>query len=119
MEVSDARAVHQHLDGCVEFAGRVIEVVTGKNIHDALRELVFAPLGLPRTFTRLPDAIVYRTTLGHSQQAGRPQVLRPFQTPSSGTASGGLPPITEPMRCARFHLSNGAGADVRCLRAAA
>jgi CubicO group peptidase (beta-lactamase class C family) len=94
-------------------AGRVIEVVTGKTIHEALRELVFAPLGLSRSFTRLPDAITYRLSLGHREQNGRTQVVRPFQTTSGITAGGVLTTITDLLRYARFHLSDGAGADGR------
>ena len=40
-------------------SGRLLEVVTGRAVHDALRELVFAPLGLSRTFTRLTEAMTY------------------------------------------------------------
>ena len=40
-------------------SGRLIEVVTGRAVHDALRELVFTPLGLPRTFTRLTEAMTF------------------------------------------------------------
>lgn len=91
--------------------GRVIEVVTGKGIHDALRELVLAPLGLTRTVTRLTDAMTYRLTLGHRDRDGRPEVIRPFQTTSSTTAGGVLTSITDMMRYARFHLSDGRNAQ--------
>jgi len=58
-------------------AGYVLEVVTGRGIHDALREQVFAPLGLTRTFTRLQDAATYRLSLGHSQRGDRTVVTHP------------------------------------------
>jgi CubicO group peptidase (beta-lactamase class C family) len=94
-------------------AGRVIEVVTKLGIHDALRELVFAPLGLSRTFTRLPDAMTHRLSLGHRQQAGATQVIRPFQTTSSTTAGGVMTSLDDLLRYAQFHLGDGAGADGR------
>ena len=97
-------AVWSYNNAGFSLAGRVIEVVSGRNIHDALRELVFAPLGLSRTFTRLPDAITYRMSLGHREQAGKTQVLRPFQTTSGTTAGGVMTTITDLMRYARFHL---------------
>ena len=87
--------------------GRVIEKVTGKSIHDAMRELVLAPLGLTRTVTRLPDAMTYRLTLGHRDRDGRPEVIRPFQTTSSTTAGGVLTSIADIMRYARFHTGDG------------
>ena len=46
-------------------AGRVIEVVTGQSIHDALRTLVFEPIGLTRAFTRLEDVATYRFSVAH------------------------------------------------------
>jgi hypothetical protein len=94
-------------------AGRVIEIVTGRTIHDALRELVFVPLGLSRTFTRLPDAMTYRLTLGHREQAGATQVIRPFQTTSSATAGGVLTSLDDLIRYAQFHLGDVAAADGR------
>ncbi len=87
--------------------GRVIEVVTGKPIHQALRELVFAPLGLSRTFTRLTDAMTYPLSLGHRDRAGRVEVIRPFQTTSSTTAGGVLTTLADLMAYARFHLGDG------------
>jgi CubicO group peptidase (beta-lactamase class C family) len=104
-------AVWSYNNAGFALAGRVIEVVTGKNINDALRELVFAPIGLPRTFTRLPDAITYRLSLGHREQAGKTQVIRPFQTTSSTTAGGVMTTITDLLRYGQFHLGDGTGAD--------
>ena len=92
-------------------AGRVIETVTGKGIHDALRDLVFAPLGLTRTFTRLTDAMTYRYTLGHRDRGDAVEVIRPFQTTSSTTAGGVLTTLTDIMRYARFHLGDGRTPD--------
>lgn len=88
-------------------AGRVIELVTGKPIHDAFRELVFAPIGMTRTVTRLTDAMTYRLTLGHRDRGDRVEVIRPFQTTSSATAGGLLTSITDLMTYARFHLGDG------------
>jgi len=92
-------------------AGRLIEVVTGRSIHDALRDLVYTPIGLTQTFTRLPDVMTRRLSLGHREQGGRTLVLRPYQTTSSTTAGGVMTSISDLMKYARFHLSNGAAAD--------
>jgi CubicO group peptidase (beta-lactamase class C family) len=90
-------------------SGRVIEVVTGKGIHDALRELVFAPLELTRTVTRLTEAMTYRLTLGHRDRGATTEVIRPFQTTSSTTAGGVLTSLRDIMRYAAFHLGDGRG----------
>jgi CubicO group peptidase (beta-lactamase class C family) len=87
--------------------GRVIEAVTGRSIHDALRELVFAPLGLSRTFTRMTDAITFRLSLGHRDRDGRAAVIRPWQTTSSTTAGGVMTSVADLMQYARFHLGDG------------
>jgi hypothetical protein len=87
-------------------AGRVIEVVTGKTIHDALRELVFAPIGLAQAFTRTGTAMTYRFAVGHRQsKAGQTEVIRPFELPINVTAGGGAMSITSLLQHARFHLS--------------
>ncbi len=46
-------------------AGRVTEVVTGQPFEVAMRERVFAPLGLDRSFFFAHEAIVYPTAVGH------------------------------------------------------
>jgi CubicO group peptidase (beta-lactamase class C family) len=92
-------------------SGRLIEAVTGHHIHDALRELVFAPLGLTRTFTRLTDVLTYPTTLGHRDRDGKTEVIRPFQTTSSTTAGGVVTSVADLMRYARFHLGDGTAAS--------
>jgi CubicO group peptidase (beta-lactamase class C family) len=91
-------------------AGRLIESVTGHPIHDALRELVFAPLGLTRTFTRLTDVLTFPTTLGHRDRDGKTEVIRPFQTTSSTTAGGVITSVADLMRYARVHLGDGTAA---------
>lgn len=107
-------------------AGRILEVVTGKSIHDALRELVFAPLGLTNTHTRLTDSMTRRFTLGHREQgAGRggsdsaaaTRVIRPYQTTSSTTAGGVMTSINDLMAYLQVHLGDGSLAGMRVARA--
>ncbi len=110
-QLAPAGAVWSYNNAAFTLAGRIIEVVTGASIHDALRTLVFAPLGLARTFTRLTDAMTHRVSLGHRERGGRTEVVRPYQTTSSATAGGVMTSIDDLMRYARFHLGDGAGAD--------
>jgi CubicO group peptidase (beta-lactamase class C family) len=86
--------------------GRVIEVVSGKGIHDALASLVFAPVGLTHAFTRTGTAMTYRFAVGHRQQkSGQTEVIRPFELPVNVTAGGGAMSIASLLQYARFHLS--------------
>jgi CubicO group peptidase (beta-lactamase class C family) len=106
-QLAPAGRVWSYNNAGFALSGRVIEKVTGKGIHDALRDLVFAPLGLRRTVTRLTDAMTWPYTLGHRDRDGGVEVIRPFQTTSSTTAGGVLTSLTDILRYARFHLGDG------------
>jgi CubicO group peptidase (beta-lactamase class C family) len=91
-------------------AGRVIELVSGKPIHEALRELVFKPLDLSRAFTRTGDVLTYRFAAPHRQNpSGRTEVIRPFELPVNVTAGGAAMSISSILNYARFHLGDGSG----------
>jgi CubicO group peptidase (beta-lactamase class C family) len=105
-------AVWSYNNAGFALAGRLIEVVTGRNIHDALREIVFAPLGLTRTFTRLPDVMAYRYTLGHREQNGRTTVIRHADdVEHDGGRRDDV--ARDLMRYAQFHLGDGAPGAAR------
>lgn len=106
-QLAPAGSVWSYNNAGFALTGRVIEQVTGKSIHDALSDLVFVPLGLTRTATRLTDAMTRRLTLGHRDRDGKVEVIRPFQTTSSTTAGGVLTSIADLMRYARFHMGDG------------
>lgn len=90
-------------------AGRVIEVVTERSIHDALRDLVFAPLEMSRASSRTGDALTWRLALPHRQRDGATQVIRPF-TLSTNTAAGGVATsIANLLTYAAFHLGERPG----------
>jgi CubicO group peptidase (beta-lactamase class C family) len=88
-------------------AGRVIEVVTGKTIHDALRELVFAPAGMARAFSRTGEAMTYRFAAPHRQQQDKTVVIRPFELPANTTAGGVATTVSDLLKYAAFHLNGG------------
>jgi CubicO group peptidase (beta-lactamase class C family) len=46
-------------------AGRIIEVVTGAGWSTAMRQRLFAPLGLERSVLTVKEAILHRTAIGH------------------------------------------------------
>ncbi|MFI6603652.1 serine hydrolase domain-containing protein [Nonomuraea sp. NPDC050536] len=47
-------------------AGRIIEVVTGESFSAAMRQRLFAPLGLERSMFTAKEAILHRMAIGHS-----------------------------------------------------
>lgn len=60
-------------------AGLVLERVTGKPYADAMREILFEPLGMTRTTLRPLMAMTWPLAVGHEpQESGPPQVVRPM-----------------------------------------
>ncbi|MET0645992.1 MAG: serine hydrolase domain-containing protein [Pyrinomonadaceae bacterium] len=59
-------------------AGFVVEELTGKVYADAMRDLVFKPLGMGRTTLRPLEAMTHPLALGHNVQQGSAVVIRPI-----------------------------------------
>jgi CubicO group peptidase (beta-lactamase class C family) len=96
-------------------AGRLIEAVTGQSIHDAVRSLVFQPLGLTRAFTRLEDVVTHRFSVAHRTQNGTAVVSRPYSRSSSVTAGGVSMSLNDVLTYAAFHLGDGTARGQRVL----
>src|SRR5580765_742937 len=104
-------AVWSYNNAGFSVAGRVIEVVTGQNIDNALRSLVFQPLGLTRAFTKLEDVASFPFSVAHQQRNGATIVTRPLMKSSSVTAGGVSMSLHDVLAYGAFHLGNGTGAD--------
>ncbi len=92
-------------------AGRVIEVVSGQPIHDAIRTLVFEPIGLTRAFTRTEDAVTHRFAVAHrTSSSGDLVVVRPVSRSNTATTGGVWMSLADILSYAEFHLGDGAGA---------
>jgi CubicO group peptidase (beta-lactamase class C family) len=92
-------------------AGRVIEAITGTTFGDAVRDLVFKPLGLSRAFTRVGDIVTHRFALGHRVGAdGSAAIVRPFTLGSTLPAGGVAMSMNDVLAYARFHLGDGTSA---------
>jgi CubicO group peptidase (beta-lactamase class C family) len=92
-------------------AGRVIEVASGQRIHDALRSLVFEPIGLTRAFTRTEEAVTHRFAAAHRTQNDSLVVVRPVSRSSTVTAGGVWMSVEDILKYAQFHMGDGRGAD--------
>lgn len=99
-------------------AGRVLEVVTGGTIHQALSDLVFEPLGLARAFTRTGTAMTYRFAVPHWEIDGHTEVVRPFGLSVNVAAGGVAVSLASLMEYAVFHLGDGTAGGARVLQAA-
>lgn len=93
-------------------AGRVVEVVSGRPFEAAMRELVFVPLGLERSFFFANELITYRVAAGHNVFDGAPRVARPWAIPRAQNAAGGIVSTARDLlRYARFQMGDGTTAD--------
>jgi len=93
-------------------AGRVVEVALDRPIEDAMRERLFAPLGLERTFLFADEVITYRVASGHNVFEGQPRVGRPWAIPRASSCVGGIvSTVPDLLRYARFHMGVGTTAD--------
>jgi CubicO group peptidase (beta-lactamase class C family) len=97
----------------LRLAGRIIEKVTGKTFEDAIKEMIFEPLGLEHCYFFPTDIMTRRFAVGHTQHPdGSITVARPWALPRSGAPSGGISSNAEDqIKWARFHLGDGRGVD--------
>ena len=97
--------------------GRIIEVLRGKPFDQALREHLFAPLGLAHAATDANSAILYRAAVGHlpnPQDPGGQPVPAPMWSLAKSNAPAGAMLAMRPrdlLAFAAMHLNGGKAAD--------
>jgi CubicO group peptidase (beta-lactamase class C family) len=98
-------------------AGRVIEVVSGRTYRDAVRELLFQPVGMDRSAFDAADVLYERVAAGHTVRDGTAvRVRNRLSDSSSGDPVGGVrSTVNDLLRYARFHLGDGRSADGRAV----
>jgi dipeptidyl aminopeptidase/acylaminoacyl peptidase/CubicO group peptidase (beta-lactamase class C family) len=94
-------------------AGRVIEKITGTSWDQAMRDLLFAPLGLTHSSTLPEEAIMFRAASGHTVVGDDGPVLAPaWMLPRSMGPAGLINSTTaDVLAFARMHLTGGLAAD--------
>lgn len=107
MQVAPPGAAWSYNNAGFSFAGRLIEQVTGTSINNAVRDLVFRPLGLEHAGTTAGEFIVQRFASGHSSRNGTVTLQRPFSPSVSVTAGGVGLCMTDLMTYARFQMGDG------------
>ena len=90
-------------------ASRVLEVLYGKPYEDAMRELIFEPLGLSMSFFYPSDILItHRFVAGHQKWGATVKVARPWAIGRAGNGVGGaVLSIRDLLAYARFHLRSG------------
>ena len=96
-------------------AGAIIERVTGQPFETSMRERVFKPLGLERSFYFAHEAIVYPHAIGHNQLhpgTDDHEVARLYPLPRWVNAAGGIiSNVNDLLTFAEFHLRDGVATD--------
>jgi CubicO group peptidase (beta-lactamase class C family) len=115
MQVAPPAAAWSYNNAGFSIAGRVIEVANGTSINQAIRDLVFRPLGLEHAGTHSNDFIVQRFAAGHIVRNGAPTLQRPFGASASVTAGGVGLCIIDLMKYAQFHMGDGTVDGARVL----
>ncbi len=96
-------------NAALSVAGQVIANVTQKTYEQAMKEILFVPLGLEDTWFFCNDIMTRRFAVGHERKPdGTTEVARPWALPRGGTPAGGMSAnAADQMKWAKFHLGDG------------
>ena len=95
-------------NAALSIAGRIIEKVTGKTYEQAIKELIFEPLGLDNHYFFLNDIATRKFVVGHTEENGELKVARPWGLPRGGNPAGGMSAtVGDLIKWARFHMGDG------------
>ena len=93
-------------------AGRVIEKLTGLTWDEALKQRIYAPLGLKHTATLAEEVLLHRAAAGHVDVTNDPVLAPAWQLPRSlGPAGLICSTPADVLAFARMHLTGGLAAD--------
>lgn len=89
-------------------AGRIIEVLTDMSYEHAVKQMVFEPLGMERSFFFPHEVMLHRFAVGHQTGGGESKVLSPWAIPRGMNAAGGIScHIQDLLRYGAYHLGDG------------
>ena len=93
-------------------AGRMLEVVRDQPFEEAMRELLFTPIGLGHSVFFADEAITYRAVAGHIVRDGTAEVASLWELPRCSFPAGAIAcDIRDLLRWGRFQLDRGLTAD--------
>ncbi|MDR2252356.1 MAG: beta-lactamase family protein [Bifidobacteriaceae bacterium] len=112
VQIFPVEATWSYCNSGFSILGRIIEVVTGQVWDAAIKERLFAPLGLEHTCTLPEEAILFDTSVGHVVTPEGPQVA-PVWSLMRNAGPAGLIDASVGDLCAfgRLHLTKGVAAD--------
>lgn len=96
-------------------AGALVERVTGQPFERVMRERVFKPLGLARSFYFASEAIAYPVAVGHTQKTpsgDEHEIARLYPLPRAVNPAGGIiSTVDDLLTFAAFHMDGGITRD--------
>jgi CubicO group peptidase (beta-lactamase class C family) len=115
-QIADPGKIWSYSNSSYSILGRIVEVLTGRTFEDAMRERIFAPLGLEHSVSFAEEALVHPTAVGHEpdpEDASRKIVATPWglgrafgPMGSALVASAG-----DVLRFTKLHLDRGTAPD--------
>ncbi len=115
--MSDLRQVYapgevwSYTNSAFNLAGHIIEKKLGTTFEQAVRDRIFEPLGMERSFYFPHEAITYRVSVGHTlvtPDGDEHEVARRWPIPRASGPAGSISSTAEDMlRFARFHIGDG------------
>ncbi|HLT19605.1 MAG TPA: serine hydrolase domain-containing protein [Thermomicrobiales bacterium] len=110
-QVYEPGTLWSYTNSAFNLAGRIIELKLGTTFEQAMKERVFEPLGMSRTFYFPHEAIAYPVSVGHTlvDPAGdEHEVARRWPIPrASGPAGSISSTVGDMLKFARFHMGDG------------
>jgi len=112
-QVSPLGSSVSYNNASLSLAGRVIEKVTGQTYEQAIRELLFEPLGMANSYFSPNEVMTRRFAVGHNQKPdGTIEVARPWALPRAAAPAGGISATAaDQVAWAQFHLGDGRGRE--------
>ena len=112
-QVTPLGSVVSYNNASLSVAGQIIARIHGTTYEQAIKDLLFVPLGLDHTFFFTNDIMTRRFAAGHRQDPdGSIHVARPWALPRGNSPAGGMSANAgDQIAWARFHLGDGKGVD--------
>tara|TARA_R110001592_G_C13160580_1_gene748899 strand:+ start:291 stop:1676 length:1386 start_codon:yes stop_codon:yes gene_type:complete len=76
--IAEPGETRSHSHYSIALAGYLVELVVGKPFPDAMRELVWEPMGVSAGISRISDALVLPMAQGHELKEDKMEVVKPL-----------------------------------------
>lgn len=107
-ELAPLGTIFSYNNASFAVAGRIIEVLTGMSYEQAVKEMIFEPLAMERSYFFPHEVMLHRFAVGHQTGEAEAKVLSPWAIPRAMNAGGGIScHIRDLLRYGAYHLGEG------------